>query len=149
MAKPLEGMCMCNTKFGFTGYYCNEWCGQAVGILVINVLASFLGWCLAITSLYLLIRLSKRKPASKCHYNPVAVTLIFTFIGSLCFCVAAILAMFVSLGFPSYYGVVTIDNRPVKRVPQALEYANSVMFALAYCITVCSFVILPLTWVSC
>jgi len=140
------GWCMCNTMYGFTGLQCDQWCDQAIAFLVIDIIESCCAFALFLGSVYLLIRIIRHKPNRK--VNPLVLTLMCTGIGMLSYLVATITSIVVTLGFPRLY-IVSVDatSREIKRIPQSMEYANFILFALGYCISVCCFVILPLTWV--
>jgi len=140
------GHCMCNTKNGLTGLDCDEWCGEAVAVLVINLLASIIAAIATCLSIYLLASIMRHKLNRR--ITPVVITLMFTGIGSICFLIGAILSAMSALGFPSLYIVVEIQGRLLRRMPQAFDYAVFVLFTLAFCISLCSIVILPLTWID-
>ena len=137
---------MCNTLYGFSGFQCDQWCDQAVAILVVNIVESCCAFILFIASIYLLLGTIRCKP--HCRVTPMMITLIFTGIGMLFYVIAPITSTIVSLGFPKLY-IVSKDNRfrEIKRIPQSMEYCNSTLFALAYCISVSAIVMLSLTWV--
>jgi len=141
---------MCNTKFGLTGANCDEWCAQAIAVLIINILGATAGLCMLIISLYLLFRFTRRKGLRSCACKPVGATLFLTTFGTVWFVIAPIIGIVVHLEFPKTSTMVQLGNDPrlLRRPSQELEYANNIAFGLAYCFTVCSFVILPLTWVS-
>jgi len=147
------GLCVCNTQFGLHGYDCDEWCEHAVAILVINLFVSVIALSILLRSLYLLFSLIKRKRfkrASEHCLNPVVITLMFTSIGPACLIAAAIVAMNLALRFGQTFVLAATDGGSSirKTPPIGMDFANSFMFGLGYCLTVCSFVVLPLTWVG-
>jgi len=168
---------MCNTKFGLSGINCDEFCDHAIAVIILTVIESLLGLILFVVSTFLAVRLflrvrhrrarsrsvsvattatpattrRKGRIAAFCEkWNPVALTLFFTTLGSLCFAVSPSLSAVVGVGFPRVF-TVTVDpatGRQLRRSPQELEYANTVFFAISYNVTLCAFLLLPLAWVS-
>ena len=59
-----------------------------------------------------------------------------------------VIATCVSVRFPRFWAIELIGGREVKLVPEPYEIANGVVSALGYSFIVCSFVLLPLAWVS-
>ena len=138
---------MCNTDYGLLGSDCHQWCQQAVGILLVNVTTGIFGVVMAIISIYLLTGIIRRKKHR--NINPVLVTLVFSSVAFVFYVVASILSMLSTLAFPYLYTIIlTSGGRLIKRTPQQLQSATMVLFAIANCFSICSVVMLPLTWVS-
>jgi hypothetical protein len=146
-AKP-GGWCMCLTKFGLTGLNCNQWCAHAYALFFINLVGCFVGLVLAIIAAYFLVAML-RQPHSR-SLTPVTLTLVFAFVGSLCFVIGPMLAMCTGIGFPAFYALYLDPStgHTLKRSTQQLESATSTVFALAYCLSTCTIVVLPLTWID-
>ena len=141
---------MCNTKFGYTGGNCTDWCGQAVGVLSINVVAMIMALILALASGYFICKILQIHRFNRLM-SPVFVTLLFIVIGSTLLVAALIVQCTVVLGFPHLYQLSydpNVSGRVIRRPSQSLDNASYVLIAVANCISLCSVVILPLTWVS-
>jgi hypothetical protein len=140
------GWCMCNTKWGMTGLNCDEWCDQAVAILVVNILMFIFSSAVAIVSFYLLFLMMRRISHRK--FNPVSLTLLFTGFGSLFFAICSILITVNTILFPMTNVPMNVEMRIVKRVPRSLEFTVSAMVVLSFCVSQCAIVMLPLTWID-
>ena len=141
---------MCNTKFGFQGYECNRWSSESVAILIIGILVGIAGLVLFLFSCVILGKILAIK-RSKTAVNPVSITLLFSALGNLCFLGAALSMIITALAFPMIYDEVTENSssdRVIKRSPQTVENAVAIFVALAFCLSMCAVIVLPLTWVG-
>ena len=83
----------------------------------------------------------------KVYVNPMTIALLFCTVGGLFILVGSIASALATIGFPSVF-VVIHDQDSQKRSPQALDNAATITTSLGYCLSVCTVVVLPLTWVS-
>ena len=58
---PVEGMCMCNTGYGFIGASCDEFCEEAIATIAVDVIAGTASLGLAILSGVMLWRLHRAR----------------------------------------------------------------------------------------
>ena len=139
---------MCNSKFGFTGQECNQMCSFGVAILAINISLTVLFFGLFAVSGYLAVGLLGRHRLHRL-INPVFLTLFCTSLGSILFVAFHIVNILAVNCFPStFQSTDDGDGNKTEHLNQGLDYAGTVTDALGYCISICSVVLLPLTWVS-
>ena len=163
---------MCNTRYGFTGAYCEEYCSEAIASIFTVVVAGSGALLTAAISLVALWRLHCRNycciiehshkgqrdsdqkfdtsPKMNQGCNTVTLVLICCLFGSIFMALGVLSNFVVTLGFPWMYRVVdTPPNGPgSKRVPSGYELLYSIAMGLGYTISLSAVVLLPLTWVS-
>lgn len=172
-----QGMCMCNTWFGFGGADCTELSSHSATILCLNIFTVALCIVNSVTGLVLLWRYAhyrlmlrrlnaeeqdriyESQPhlrprhdslGGRLYVNPLVMTLAFATLGSVTLALGALMNMIVVIGFAhmfEYYPMEGDPNRLEKRPKQELDNAYTVLVALGTCFIVSSAVILPLTWV--
>jgi ABC-type glycerol-3-phosphate transport system permease component len=145
-ARP-GGWCMCPTKLGLSGEGCREWCatGYVIFVFCLVTLTSTLVVC-AVSSFVLYKKLKVEKRGI---FSPDTLTLQFSSAGLLCFLVVTVLELCRTIGFPYFFVIGQSDTgRKIRRISQQVEFAASATYGLAFCLSKCTLIVLPLTWID-
>jgi hypothetical protein len=140
------GWCMCYSRAGLTGDFCNQVCEIGTARIVLACFVVIVG--LIITIVGGLALISVIGDTKRDTWSVLNLTLLSITTGSLLTIAYELCTFATTLGFPSFYEVLFIGSREMRRSPQQLEYATFILLVLSQCVTVCAPLLLPLVWID-
>jgi UDP-N-acetylmuramyl pentapeptide phosphotransferase/UDP-N-acetylglucosamine-1-phosphate transferase len=82
------------------------------------------------------------------NLSPILLTLIFAGMGSSLLGIYSVVACMNTVGFRSFFIVITNAGRQLRRLPQSIDNATFILYGLGARMGACSLFILPLAWVG-
>jgi hypothetical protein len=143
------GWCMCFAKGGLKGDNCNELCDSGVSRSII--LALVVAMSLMVSFIAIAALISRCKIATRIFRRDATVLnviLVSLTIGSAFMIVYSSITLVNTVGFSTFFDVIEVQGRTLRRNSQSQEYLSGISLMLATCFNVNVPLLLPLMWLD-